>query len=132
MIYKLGNKEIKIDEKIIQHYCNTLDITQDEAIEMYLSDNDYVNNDIVDKLTAKAKENKTDKIIVTDKTKARKKSEHKVENPVKTEIIKKLCKCLQDNGYAEVNITNDTKYIDFSTGGECFTVNLIQHRKKGE
>ena len=38
MVYKLNDKEIKIDDELIANYCKSLEITEQEAIQMYLED----------------------------------------------------------------------------------------------
>ena len=59
MVVKLNNKEIKIPEEEIKRNMKILEITEEEAIQMYLEDEGYEVNEEVEKLTKKAKENKT-------------------------------------------------------------------------
>ena len=61
MIYELNNKKIKIPDEQIKNNMKILDITEQEAIQMYLEDEGYLENEEVQTLTQKAKENKTDK-----------------------------------------------------------------------
>ena len=55
MKYNFNGKEINIPDAEIQHNMKTLGISEKEAIEMWLDDNDYTENEVVEELTKKAK-----------------------------------------------------------------------------
>ena len=55
MRYNHNGKLINIPDKEIQNFMVTLDLTEQEAIEMYLDDNGYTTNEVVEELTKKAK-----------------------------------------------------------------------------
>ena len=65
MEIKVNNRIIKIKQEEIENLMNTLNLTEQEAIDTWLFDNGYEESEEVEKLTKKAKENKTDKIDVT-------------------------------------------------------------------
>ena len=67
MKYNFNGKNINIPDKELENLMKTLDLTQEEAIQVYLDDNDYTTNEEVEELTKKAKINKTDKIVVQSK-----------------------------------------------------------------
>ena len=59
MKYKLENgKEINIDENVLLKSMSAFGISREEAIQLYLEDNDYEENEEVEELTKKAKDNK--------------------------------------------------------------------------
>lgn len=60
----------------------------------------------------------------SEKPKERKPREKKIDEQ-KKKIIEIIAKALTDNGYGAI-ITNVDKTIDF----DCYTVNLVKHRKK--
>jgi len=136
MIYKLDGKSISIPESVIEGFMKSLDISKQEAIEMWLDDEGYTQNIEQEQLTQKAKENNIVKKMTNAAAgKQCKKSQServKKDNPLKQNIIQAISECIQDkfpenSGFC---IRNKEKYIDFSIDGVEFTINLVQHRAK--
>lgn len=126
-----NGKSVKIPQKEIENLMNKLELTQDQAIELWLTDEGYITNEEVEKLTKKAKENKADKIVVRSKAINTKAERPPKENPVKEQLIKDLCEFLKENGELEpVTIVNKTKTIDFYVNNRYFSLNLTEHRPK--
>lgn len=69
MVVEIKGKKVNIKEEEITKLMKTLEITKEEAIDTWLFDHDYVNNEQAQILIDKAKVNKTDKLYVNDKTK---------------------------------------------------------------
>lgn len=135
MIYTLNNKSINIPDKDIENLQKTLELSKEEAIETWLSDNDYISDETVEELTKKAKENRiTGKIhgAKAETAKKERKLREKKENPLKKEIILAIYSGLAINldKKAVIDIKNNEKYIDLSINGLDFTINLVQHRPK--
>ena len=131
MKYNHNGKIINIPDKDLEKFMSTLDLTEQEAIEMYLDDNGYTINETVETLTKKAKENKTDKIVAQSKVEKAKTERKPKENPLKTSIIDYLYKFLAENPtLLDLKITNKTKSIDFMAENKHFTLNLVEHRPK--
>ena len=136
MKYTLENgKIVNIPDKDIENFQKTLDISKEEAIEMWLDDNDYTVNETVEELTEKAKKNRISATIHQAKAENQKKERkprEKKENPLKKQIIDAiyagLCSNLEEN--VIIDIKNDEKYIDLCINGLDFTINLVQHRPK--
>ena len=105
-----------------------LDISKDEAIQMWLEDNDYCENEEVEILTAKAKENKAVQhgAVNINKSKTITKRERKPDVE-KEEIISKLAEFLETIG-TSVKITNKSKLIEFEIGGNHYKLDLIKQR----
>ena len=99
---------------------------------MWLSDRDLIEDETVEKLTAKAQKNRITNTI--HDAKGEKKPRERKENPLKKQIIEEIFYGLTRNLLDAdcINIRNDEKYIDFCIDGREFTVNLVEHRKKKE
>ena len=135
MDYVLNNRTIKIPDKDIQNLQKTLELSKEEAIETWLSDNDYISDETVEELTKKAKENRiTGKIhgAKAETAKKERKPREKKVNPLKKQIIEEIFYGLSRNLLDSdcIVVRNDEKYIDFCIDGRNFTVNLIEHRPK--
>ena len=124
-----NKKDIKIAKNYIEQAMKSLDITEEEAIQMYLEDEGIEINEEQERLCKLAKENKVG--AKADK-KPRKQVERKPkENPIKEQIIKEIYQILAKNSnYCQILVTNPTKTIDFSIENRNFTINLIEHRQK--
>lgn len=128
---EIKGKQYHIPEKEIEQSIQALDISEFEAIEMWLDDHDITTNQEVEELTKKAKANKTDKIVVQSKVEKAKTERKPRENPLKTALIEYLYKFLMKNSsLLDVKITNNTKSIDFIAENKHFTLNLVEHRPK--
>ena len=75
MIYEFKGKKIKIPDEDIKNYMKTLDLTEEEAIETWLDDEGYTENEEVEVLTQKAKDNHTNIIHAGQDVRERKKRE---------------------------------------------------------
>ena len=131
MIKNINGKNVNIPDKDIQNFMKSLDISEDEAIAMWLDDNDYTTNEQVEELTKKAKINKTDKIVVQSKVNKAKTERKPKENPLKQAIIEDIYKFLSKNNTLQnVKVVNNTKNIDFYAENKYFSINLVEHRPK--
>lgn len=132
MKYNFNDKIINIPDKDIEKAMKSLDLTQEQAIEMWLEDEGYLDNEEQLELCQKAKENKITSTIhqakaETPKKKAQKERVRK-ENPTKEKVIAKTAEMLQE--FAEnVQITNVGKMIYFELDGNRYEFNLIQKRE---
>ena len=131
-IVELENKKVvQIPREEIQKSMIALGITRFEAVQMWLDDNGYTVNETVEALTKKAKANKTDKIVASDKTKTRKKTERTpTENPDKEYIIAQLYQALAGLDIKSLKVTNKTKIIEFQYNNKSFKLDLVQKREK--
>lgn len=122
-------KGVNIPNDWIDKQCEILDISIDEAVEMYLSDVGAVANEEQNALDEKAKKVKVNH--GAESIKERKKVERKREpNELKRAIIYTLLHSIASMPEVENAImTNVEKYIDFSVGDRTFTINLVEHRK---
>ena len=126
MNYKFNGKNINIPDNEIQNNMRLLDISKEEAIQLWLEDNDYLENEIVEELTKKAKENKINHEAKSDKPRKAVKKERKPDEE-KEKLIEILANCLKTEGF-ETEITNKSKIIEFNVGGNHYKLDLIKQR----
>lgn len=134
MRYTLENgKTINISDKEVENSMKLLEITKEEAIQLWLEDNDYLVNEELEELDAKAKKVKIDH--EAQSTKPRKKSEKprtvKVSD-AKKEFFSQLSQFLTNfsaENDANCTILKENKLFQIEFGGEIFKLDLIQQRK---
>ena len=131
MKYILNEKEINIPDDELDNLVDKLELTIEEAIQVWLEDEGYETNEEVEALTKKAKDNKITATIHGARAEAPKAKREVVrkENPTKEAIIQILAKALREEGIA-AQITNIGKIIEFETDGKRFKLDLIQRRDK--
>lgn len=127
MNYNLNGKTIRIPDAEISKSMKLLKISQDEAVQMWLEDEGYLENEIVEELTAKAKENKINHEARTDKPRKSVKRERKPDEE-KENLIKILAECLESHGF-ETKIANKSKLIEFNIGENHYKLDLIKQRQ---
>ena len=129
----MNGNNIKIPAEEIKKNMEILDLSEEEAIQLYLEDEGYLENEEVAELTKKAKDSGIMSTIhgaKSDKPKAKVERERK-ENPTKERIIAEIGKFLcQLDGISGVNITNIGKIIEFECENKHFKLDLIQKREK--
>ena len=126
--YTFEGKTITIPDAELEKSIKLLNISKDEAIQMWLEDNNYCENEEIEILTAKAKENKAVQhgAVNINKSKTATKRERKPDVE-KEEIISKLAEFLETIG-TSVKITNKSKLIEFEIGENHYKVDLIKQR----
>lgn len=131
MKYQIKNKEINIPDKEIENLMKTLDLTEQEAIETWLDDNDYTTNEQVEELTKKAKVNGTTKIKARENIENKKIERERKENPTKALIIAELFEKLQQiDNISQLKVENKEKLITFRLNGNDYKLDLVQKRQK--
>ena len=117
MKYNFNGKDINIPDKEIKVLMETLELTEQEAIETWLDDNDYTTNEEVEKLTKKAKDSGADKIKADRKPRAKREVTRK-ENPTKEQIIAEIAQFLAENSQnSAIKVENVGKIITFERSG---------------
>lgn len=131
MKYTLENgKVINIPDSEIKAHMKNLDLTEDEAIQLYLEDEGYLDNEELEELDSKAK-----KVKIQHGASATEKTEKKEKKPrtVKTSDEKQG---LFDNIYhflvetygGSVDILKENKLLTLKIGEKTFKVDLIEQR----
>ena len=135
MKYEYNGKTLNIPDDFIQNAMKNLSIDEDEAIQLWLEDNDYEVNEEQMALDAKAKANvKVANIVkarAIDPSKKKTQRERvKKEDPTKEGVIAALAKALPELANAEnVTIVNAGKLITFTIGEDTYKLDLVRQRK---
>ena len=128
MNYQFNGKTINIPDAELENSMKILNLSKDEAIQMWLEDEGYAENETVEELTKKAKVNKVShdaKSLTPRKaTKRERKPDEEKEN-----LIEILTNCLKNAGY-DAEIVNKSKIIEFNVGGNHYKLDLIKQRTK--
>ena len=120
-----------IPDDVIDSYVDKLGCSIAEACDAWLCDNGKADSAEADAMTKKAQFAGVGKIVDAEYKKGERKPKERKINVEKQYIINKLFDTLY--GVADdVTIRNGEKYIDFEYCGRSFTVNLVEHRKKGD
>ena len=131
MRYTLSNgKNVNIPDEEIKKSMKALDLTKEEAIQMWLEDNDYEVNEEQAELDAKAKKVKIDHgASAIDKTeKKEKKPRPKVASDEKKELFDEIFSNLQDVYKQNAQIVKENKLITVKIGEKVFKVDIIEQR----
>lgn len=126
MRYDFNGKTINIPDAELEKSMKLLGLSKEEAIEMYLEDEGYLENEEVEELTKKAKANKINHEAKADKPRKAVKRERKPDVE-KENIIIMLANRLIDANF-EVEVTNKSKIIEFSVGENHYKLDLIKKR----
>lgn len=131
MEIKVNNKVVKIPQNEIDNLMKTLELTEQEAIETWLDDNNYTTNEQVEELTKKAKANGTTKIGARVNVENKKVERERKENPTKALIIDQLWQKLAEIEHiSNLKVENKEKLITFSLNGNDYKLDLVQKRAK--
>lgn len=126
MMYNFNGKNIRIPDTELEKNMRILEISKEEAIQMWLEDEGYLENEEVEALTEKAKENKINHEAKSAKPRKTVKRERKPDEE-KENLIKILAECLEKEGFL-VEITNKSKLIEFNVGKNHYKLDLIKQR----
>ena len=138
MIKNVNGKTVNIPDEEIKSYMKSLDISEEEAIEMWLDDEGYTENDEQLQLDKKAKESGIMGDIhgasATDKT-DKKPSKPKVVkvSEEKHDLFTLLYDTLKDYEVdfgGKATILKENKLIQFEINGKTFKIDLIEQRNK--
>ena len=131
MKYTLENgKIVNIPDKEIENSMKSMELTKEEAIEMWLEDEGYLDNEEQNELDSKAKKVKIDHgASAIDKTqkKEKKPREIKVSDEKQTlfgEIVEKLAETGRN-----YEILKENKLICVKIGEKTFKIDLIEQRQ---
>lgn len=128
MKHEYEGKTYNIPDSYIQKTTKNLGITEQEAIWLWLEDNDIVEDAEEAKLTQAAKDNKIMQKVarVRNIKKTFRKKERKPDS-TKEELISNLAEFLKD--YAtDITVVNVGKLITFKMNNDTFKLDLIRQR----
>lgn len=125
MKYDFNGKILNIPDAEIEKSMKLLDISKEEAIEMWLDDNDYTENEIVAELSEKAKKN-IKRYEQSDKKRKSSTKERKVDEEKKS-FLNGFRIFAEGKGAVVTSIKNEAEF-SFTFGENAYTVKLVKHR----
>ena len=123
-----GGKVVNVPNKEVAKLQALLHISKAEAVNVWLSDNDYIEVAEIEELTAKAKENK---ISHNAKAESKPKTQRErvvKEDKVKEAIVQAVADMLPNLNAENVVIEKKGKLITFTVGEDKFKFDLIRQR----
>lgn len=138
MKYNLNGKSINIPDTDIDRSMKALELSKEEAIQVWLEDEGYLENEEQEELERKAKENRITATIhqarQTEPKRKTQKERVRKENPTKEGLIAAIADFLPKCGQnvENIEILNVGKLISFTIGEEKYEIDLKQKRKKKE
>ena len=130
MTYEFNGKKIRIADSEIENLVKGLNISTEQAIQIWLEDEGYLDNEEQNSLDKKAKESKITATVHQAKSDSRKERKPRERKPdeEKEKIILNLAKFLE-NSTENVKITNISKIIEFDIGENHYKLDLVRQRK---
>lgn len=126
-----NGKIIKVDKIYINRQIENLNITLEDAIDIYLDDEGITENQEQNELDSQGKKI-VKKLVKSEKAPAKKTQKERTakENPEKEFIIAEIVKTLQQfDTITDINITNKAKNVEFKYNNHTFKVDLTQKRE---
>ena len=133
MKYELENgKVVNIPDKEIEHLMKSLDLTQADAIDLWLEDNDLQVNEEQNALDEKAKKVKIDhQASAIDKTQTKEKKPRVVKiSDEKQKLFDEIYHNLVEIYGGKVEIVKENKLLTLEINGKIFKLDLIEQRPK--
>lgn len=127
MKYDFNGKILNIPDVEIEKSMNILKISKEEAIQMWLDDNDYTTNEIVEELSEKAKKN-IKRYEQSDKKRKPSTKERKVDEE-KKKFLEGFRIFVEGCG-GRLTATKNEAEFSFTYGEKDYTVKLVKHRAK--
>ena len=134
MKYTLENgKVVNIREEELEKLMKGLDVSKEEAIDIWLEDNEYQVNEEQEELIKKTKDFKIQHGASADTPKEKKKVvTHKTSDEKKelfSTILTNLTRCIGVEN-ENIKVLTENKLIEVTLNGKVFKVDLIETRPK--
>lgn len=130
MKYEFNGKMVNIPDEEIAKAMKNLDLSKEEAIEMWLEDEGYLENEEQENLCQLAKENKiTATIHKASEGKKRQSKPRTVKiSDEKQKLFAEILENLKEN-HENVEILKENKLIQVKIGEKVFKIDLIEQRQ---
>jgi hypothetical protein len=130
MVFTLSNsKKVTIPDKELNNLMSSLDISKEEAIELWLCDNGYDEDEEQQELDEKASKIKILKDISQKKPKKERKPVKKVASDEKQALFAEILGFLKRVYGINTEIVTENKLITVKIGDRCFKIDIIEQRK---
>lgn len=133
MKYEFNGRTLNIPDEEIEKSTKILGLSQEEAITLWLEDNEYEINEEQEALSKKARVNGvTAASCVKTRAAAPKSQRERVrkDDPTKEGIIAALAAFLPDVNATDIQVVNIGKLITFKVGEDTYKLDLVRQRKK--
>lgn len=133
MKYTLENgKVVNIPDNEIEYNMKTLELSKEEAIDLWLEDNDYQVNEELEELDSKAKKVKIDhQASAIDKTEKKDRKPRTIKiSDEKQGLFDNIYHFLVETYGGSVDILKENKLLSLKIGDKTFKVDLIEQRPK--
>lgn len=115
-------KTVNIPDEDIRRFKAAFGLSNKEAIDMWLVDEGYKTDPVVEELNAKARANGSAKSKTSRKPRK--------EDPTKRALIASLFDCIQEYaGVVSAEIRNPERIISFTLGDDRYEITLSKKRK---
>ena len=126
-----SGKIVNIPDIEIKNHMKKLDLTEEQAIQLYLEDEGFLDNEELDELDEKAKKVKIKhQATSTTKDKKEKKPRTVKISDEKQKLFDNIYHSLVENYGGTVEIVKENKLITLQINGKTFKVDLIEQRPK--
>ena len=128
MRYTYKNKVINIPDKEIDKLVDSLDLSIDEAIHLWLSDHSMEENEEQQNLDKEAKKTYVSREVAPSKPRKERKPIEKKVSDEKKELFSNILSILTENYGENTTILNENKLIEIKIGEKVFKVDIIEQR----
>jgi len=129
MRYTLDNgKSVNIPKSEIEKLMSSLELSEKDAIDLWLCDNNLEEDEEQTELDEKASKVRIDKDIIQKKPKKERKKPEKKVSDAKKELFNKILSDLQDVYKENVEVLNENKLISVRIGEKLFKIDVIETR----
>ena len=127
MKYNFEGKILNIPDAELEKSIKLFNLSKEEAIQLWLDDNDYTTNEVVEELSEKAKKN-IKRYEQSDKKRKSTTKERKVDEE-KRKFLEGFRIFVEGCGGRLTNKKNEAEF-SFTYGENDYTVKLVKHRAK--
>ena len=129
--YNFNGKTLNIPKADIEKSMKVLELSFEDAVQMWLADEGYLENEEQNHLCEIAKVNKITQNIHGAREKGKKTSKKPKTVKTSTEKIELFTKILQNltENYQNVEVLKENKLISVEINGKIFKIDLIEQRK---
>ena len=129
MKYTLDNgKSVNIPKSEIEKLMSSLELSEKDAIDLWLCDNNLEEDEEQIELDEKASKVRIDKDIIQKKPKKERKKPEKKVSDAKKELFNEILSDLKDVYKENVEVLNENKLISVRIGEKLFKIDVIETR----
>lgn len=129
MKYTLDNgKSVNIPKSEIEKLMSSLELSEKDAIDLWLCDHDYEEDEEQTELDEKASKVKISHEITQKKEKKERKPPKKIVSSEKQTLFNEILTNLTENYGENVKILTENKLISIEINGITFKIDIIQQR----